>query len=701
MKKKPSSFSLKQINLLTQNGFFIILILLFFLYLYSYYLSIAFQKETKQSLLIHHQKIELTGNIYAAMQKRNFLLSQMFQATDVFERDALFQELYHQGSVFITARDKLLKIGLLPKEQAIFDRAKAEISKISPLISQTADLLMEDRVNEAGSLWNYNTYGYYLKASSIFNELIQIQNREAREKLYELETNFVKKLTISMLFISFAFLIGLALTFLISKQLKRNTRQIHKLNRSLEQKVKNRTLNLEKANQQLLEEVLAKEKTQKSLEKLAHYDTLTKLPNRAYFNETLTRCLQNSNRQNTLFSLLFIDLDRFKAVNDLLGHDVGDELLKQVSQRLLNCTRQGDFTARIGGDEFTIIANNTKTRDATQILAQRIIKSLTEVFNLFENEAFIGCSIGIAMYPLDASDIQTLIKKADTAMYYVKEEGRNNYAFYHQRMSDAIEKELCLNNALHSAITNKELINYYQPILDMHKNTITGVEILLRWNAPNDQKQLTAVEFIRCLEKTNAICEVGFHSLKTACLEFKQIEKEIGQLYALTFNVCARQILDKDFLYHFCEVIEETGYDYQLIEIDITESVLIENHQAAIKAIDFLRKKGVSIALDNFKAGFPILEDLERFPIDSVKINRHFFQNESKTTSAIIMESVVKLAHKIELTVLAKAVENQEEFNYLARLGCDLYQGNYACPVSSSKEIISYIKKIEASIIQS
>ena len=687
---KPASFLNN--HLFARNGFFAILSLLTILFFISYFVTNYFQQQSDDVSLIFNKKIAQTNILYSVTQKRSLLLTTMFNTIDMFELDELYQKINDQASLFIKAKKKLLDIGLTDEEKIIFLAAQKETQKLSPIIVNTAEYLINDEYLEAIKLWNIQTLAIHVKATRLYQELIQNQQKQIKEQLAAIEAKRFKILSIINFLSITTFIVGLFLSILFSRKIKENNHKITALNASLEAKVHKRTLKLKETNQKLEQEIIKTEESKKKLQYIAHYDSLTKLPNRAFFTKQLKQAFIAAKKQQKSFALLFIDLDRFKIINDTLGHDMGDLLLQQVSNRLRSCIRQGDFIARIGGDEFTIIANNITNKKQIKYLSQRIIDQLSTAYELNNQQIQSGCSVGIAVYPTDAQDPQMLTKKADTAMYYIKETGRNDYAFYQADMSIKMEKELQFIGQLQGAIIENKLINHYQPIFNIKENKITGVEILLRWK---DEKLDTSTnQLISSLEKSGDIYSVGLISIDRACIEFQKFYKETGILLNLTFNLTTRQIKNPNFIHDFCEIIESSQYPYHAIEIDITESLLFDDDQSVLDTISKLRNKGILFALDDFSSTVISLQQLQHFPVDTLKLTRSFFKNnQCDPQNVIIIEAIIRLGHSLELNIIAKAVETPKERDYIIQLNCDAYQGNIITPAIGLDELKPFILK--------
>ncbi len=428
---------------------------------------------------------------------------------------------------------------------------------------------------------------------------------------------------------------------------------------------------------QRLRHILANQRAEKQIKHLAYHDTLTGLPNRVLFHDRLQQALSHAVREEHPMGVMFLDLDRFKIINDTLGHDVGDELLKAVSQRLINCIRQGDTVVRLGGDEFTIILPViTKAEDAA-FVAQKILVTLAEPFLLNHQELHITSSIGISLYPNDGTNTQTLIKNADIAMYRAKDLGKNNYQFYTADMNSRALETINLENALRHALERNELLLHYQPQIDIRTGRIVGVEALVRWQHP-EFGLVSPVKFIPIAEETNLIIPIGEWVLRTACEQGVRW-RELGlPVWRMAVNLSARQFRHQDLLQPIRRILQETGFDPHHLELEITESLIMQGAGKTIAILEALDEMGIRLSLDDFGTGYSSLSYLKRFPIDTVKIDRSFVRDiHTDPNDAAITSAIIAMAHSLRLSVIAEGVETEEQLAFLRERNCNEYQGYY------------------------
>lgn len=409
---------------------------------------------------------------------------------------------------------------------------------------------------------------------------------------------------------------------------------------------------------------------ERQIQQLAGQDELSRLPNRRTFDLRLDQELAQLGRVRAGVAVLLLDLDRFKAVNDTYGHNAGDELIRQVAQRLSTILRGGDTVARLGGDEFGIIQANVTGPAASAALGQRILDALTEPFALSGVSVTIGCSIGIAHAPTDGRDRGTLLRLADTALYQAKNEGRNRYSFFEPQMNRALHVKRMVEEDLRNAIARDELLLHYQPQVSIDGTTIVGVEALVRWPHP-EHGMIPPSEFIGIAEERGLIVPLSEWVLRRACQEARRWPQ-----LKLAVNVSPIQFRHKDFVTSVIRILDETGFEPARLELELTEGVVVEDADAAENAMMDLRAHGVSLALDDFGTGYSSLIYLRRFAFDKIKIDRSFLEYmESTGESAILVHSVVHLGRALGLRVCAEGVETTEQHRFLQAVGCHELQG--------------------------
>lgn len=423
-------------------------------------------------------------------------------------------------------------------------------------------------------------------------------------------------------------------------------------------------------------DVTEKKQSEQRLAYLAQYDSLTGLPNRNLFRDRFTQAMARAARGEQLVALMFLDLDHFKGINDSLGHDVGDMLLKAVAERLSGCVRQSDTVARLGGDEFTVILEGRASVDHVTVVAQKIIESMMPVFKLGEIEVFITTSVGIVLYDgLVECDTETLIKNADTAMYHAKEHGRNNYQMYTSKMHDKSFERLTAENNLRRALEKNEMVLHYQPQIDLKTGVINGFEALLRWK-PEHSDLVMPADFIGVAEETGLIVAIGEWVLETVCRQNKAWQDAGLQPLKVSVNLSAQQLKQAKLTKTIQRILSETGMDPCYLDLEITEGYLMETIQITSSVLAELKAMGISISIDDFGTGYSSLSYLKHFPLDTLKIDKSFVCNiTSNPHDAAIATTIITLAHSLGLKVIAEGVETEKQFNFLRDKGCDGMQG--------------------------
>ncbi|HEY9698740.1 MAG TPA: EAL domain-containing protein [Trichocoleus sp.] len=419
--------------------------------------------------------------------------------------------------------------------------------------------------------------------------------------------------------------------------------------------------------------------TQKRVESMIRYqashDSLTKLPNRLLFNQQLSLAIIHAQQQDEMVGVAFLDLDRFKTINDTLGHALGDQLLQQVADRLQNCLRHCDAIARWGGDEFTLLLPHLNSAEEITRISQRILDQLRVPFMLEEQELYVTASLGIALAPYDGEDAEMLLKNADAAMYQAKQQGKNTYQLYFEEMGMKVRQQLTLEGDLRRALMRGELMLYYQPQIDIRTGRIFGLEALIRWNHP-DLGFISPAQFIPLAEETGLICAVGDWVLQTACSQH-QIWKAAGlPPIQIAINLSAQQFQQVDLVNSIIDTLKATQVDPRYLEVEITESAAMKNVDFTILTLQHLEEIGVQIAMDDFGTGYSSLNALKHFPLHTLKIDRSFVRDAVHDVSdAAIAKAIVALGKGLGLKVLAEGVETQAQLEWLRAIECDSAQG--------------------------
>jgi diguanylate cyclase (GGDEF)-like protein len=432
---------------------------------------------------------------------------------------------------------------------------------------------------------------------------------------------------------------------------------------------------------------IERKRYQVQLEHQANYDALTGLPNRNLLHDRLRRSVYAQRMPRTV-AVVFIDLDHFKFVNDSLGHSIGDELLKAMAERLRLMLRDGDTVARLGGDEFVLILNDQSSEEVIYRAMQRITAELAQPIEIDGKELVVTCSAGISLYPQDGPDVDTLLKNADAAMYRAKEHGRNNFQFYTAEMNERVNERLALENALRRAIERNELLLHYQRRVDLRSGAIIGAEALVRWMHP-EWGLVHPARFIPLAEETGLIVPIGEFVLREACRQARAWIDEGLKPGVVSVNLSARQFRQEGLVRRVSRVLVDTGLDPQHLEMELTESTVMHNVDAAIATLQGLKSLGLSLSVDDFGTGYSSLAYLKNLPLDKLKIDRSFVRDigaGAEANEGVLAQAIISLGHNLNLHVVAEGVETDAQVRFLRKHKCDEVQGYfYGEPVEPAR----------------
>ncbi len=438
-------------------------------------------------------------------------------------------------------------------------------------------------------------------------------------------------------------------------------------------------------------DITARKKSEELLEYMSNHDYLTDLPNRIFFEKQMKYAIEKSNLTNSHMALLYLDLDNFKMVNDSLGHDIGDLLLKQVSNILQNTTRIGDFVARLGGDEFAIILTALKKPDYAAKVAQDILDKLRQIFNLDGSKVYANASIGIAVYPNSGKDAVSLVKNADCAMYNAKSRGKNQYSFYSQELSEQNNINLLITNGLRNVPQNQQLFLEYQPIIDLGIERCCGIEALLRWDHP----QLGLVppsKFLPFAQDAGIMPKIGSFVLNQAIADFKHLD--IGNSWFISINVCADELDGAKTITTILDLLKTNQIEPHRFILELTETSLMQRPDETIKKLKRLDEEGGLVAVDDFGIGYSSLSYLKRLPVFILKIDKFFADGIGKNIhDEIIIESIIHLGHSLGFRIVAEGIETQEQVDFLKRLHCDYIQGYFYSKPLPFDKLKAYAKE--------
>jgi diguanylate cyclase (GGDEF)-like protein len=457
-----------------------------------------------------------------------------------------------------------------------------------------------------------------------------------------------------------------------------NERIVRRQVETLEQVVSARTQGLETANKQLRH--------------LATHDALTGLPNRVLMDDRISQCIVLAERQGQTFAVVLLDLDRFKLVNDSLGHRAGDELLKEVAQRLKSVVRDVDTVARLGGDEFVLIVTPSPEREGPQQVAKRIIDVMQAPVRIAGIEIHTSPSIGIAFYPQDATTIETLLANADAAMYCAKQRGRNNFQCFMPGMNTATQEKVRMESDMRIALEQKQFELHYQPKVNTATGVMHGAEALLRWRHPV-RGPISPAEFIPLAEECGLIGAIGVWVMREACRQARAWQVQGLPSLRIAVNLSPSQFRQSDIVTMIRSALDDAGLEARFLEVELTESAVMSDPEESIAILEKLSTMGVLVSVDDFGTGYSSMSYLRRFPIDKLKIDRGFINEvTSRSEDASIVRAIVSLAHSLKLKVVAEGVESTEQLEFLKTLGCDQYQGFHFSPALPASQFEALVR---------
>jgi diguanylate cyclase (GGDEF)-like protein len=440
-----------------------------------------------------------------------------------------------------------------------------------------------------------------------------------------------------------------------------------------------------------------RKRAEERIQYMATHDALTALPNRVMFSQLLSHEIQVAQRYRRSFAVMFIDLDRFKIVNDTLGHEAGDKLLQEIGARFKACLRASDVVSRLGGDEFVVLLQEVSNADQVTLAARKILSAAMKPIAIMGQECRVTASIGVSMYPTDAKDEQSLMKNADIAMYLAKEGGKNNFQFFSEDIKKHSLERLALESSLRHALEREEFSLHYQAKLDLNTKKINGVEALLRWQHP-DLGMVAPAQFIPVAEETGLIVPIGKWVLRTACAQNLAWQREGLPPVCVAVNLSARQFADDALVTDIAAALKESGMKPELLELELTESMVMQNHERATKVLAAIKQMGVRISLADFGVGYSLLAQIKRYPIDTLKVDRSFIRDlEGNVEDRAITEAIIAMGKTLSLTVVAEGVETREQQAFLADHACDAMQGFYFSKPIGGDQFAEFLRQHLAS----
>lgn len=597
----------------------------------------ATEANLKTVVDVHMRKQELTKAMVVSARERTLNLFRMVETDDPFERDELFLHYGRNAGDFIRARTELLALPLSDSERELIAQQGRLTTIAVPIQDRVIELINADDYPASEAVLMREAVPAQNRVLEVLSRLdAETQKLAAEASLKATRAHEVARFWIYTLS-GFAVLLGAAVAFASIYYTARAGRE---------------------------------------REHMATHDALTGLPNRVLFMDRLEQTLVRTHRSGLMVGVLFIDIDRFKLVNDTLGHAGGDRLICEVAVRLRKTVREGDIVARLGGDEFVvIIADAGKINDVLRAV-EKIIAGVSEPYRIDEREIFSTCSIGVSLYPHDGGNSEELIKNADTAMYHAKRNGRNRFQLYDKAMNAMAEERLQMETDLHYALERGEFVFHYQPQLDLESGRIQAVEALLRWEHPR-RGLLKPADFLELLDETGQILDVGRKLLVDACRQASSWHAEGHSNLGVAVNVSGREFWHEALVSNVRAALETSGLPPQFLQLELTEGIFMQDMDKAVGRILSLKALGVSIAVDDFGTGYSSLAHLKRFPLDCLKIDRYFVKDlqEARINEAFI-DSILALCKGLHLDSVAEGVENLQQLEQLRGLGCQAVQGD-------------------------
>lgn len=585
---------------------------------------------------VHMRKQNLTKTMVVAARERTMIMFMLTKIGDAFERDALLMQFHQKGSEFVTARRALLDMPLSPRERELIAQQRDLIAIAQPIQAQVIDLIGAEFTQEAADLVLKQAIPAQDSVLAVLSQLDAEAQRVAlvaSRKAYE--DHGVSRMWLYLLS-GIALLVG----FVVAAVVLRYTSRIGR-----------------------------------EREHLATQDALTGLPNRMLLEDRLEQALVRGKRRGHLVGVMFIDLDRFKRVNDTLGHASGDQLISEVARRLRGVTRAEDTVARLGGDEFVVVVSDAGTAGHILQVAEKIRAAMAAPYMVAGRELFCSSSIGISVYPNDGTDSSGLLKNADTAMYHAKSAGRNRFELYDAAMNSMAEERLQLETDLHYAMERSEFVLYYQPQINLETGRIHAVEALIRWNHPA-KGVLAPAAFLETLEETGEIVSVGRRLLVAACRQAASWHAAGFTDLGIAVNISSKEFWHTSLISSVRTALVRSGLSPRSLQLELTEGIFMEDIDSAIDRVNALKALGVAVAVDDFGTGYSSLAHLKRFPLDVLKID-HYFVGELPTSSVneALVRSILALCEDLGLEAVAEGVDSRQQLDCLRKLGCRLVQG--------------------------
>jgi diguanylate cyclase (GGDEF)-like protein len=596
---------------------------------------------------VHMRKQNLTHTMVVAARERSMVMLMLTRVTDPFERDDLLTLFYDNGSRFAAARLALLEQTLSGRERALLAEQGRLTAVAVPLQDQVMALLTADHTRAAAEIVLDQAIPAQNAVMHVLSQLdAECQRAAAAASRQAREDQRVARLWMYLLSAA-ALLAGVLVAAAVFAYATRISRE---------------------------------------REQIATHDGLTGLPNRTLFMDRLEQSLIRAKRQQTMVGVMFVDLDRFKRVNDTLGHGNGDALICEVARRLRAAVRAEDIVARFGGDEFVVVVGDVATLNAILQVVEKMLATVVQPHRVAGREIFCSCSVGVSVYPNDGVTSADLLRHADAAMYHAKHAGRNRFQLYDAAMNALAAERLQLETDLHYAQARGELVFHYQPQLDLASGRIHGVEALLRWNHPT-RGLLGPAAFLGLLEETGGIVDVGRALLLAACRQTAAWHAAGAAGLRVAVNLSGKEFWHEDLVAGVRDALAQSALAPACLQLELTEGIFMEDIDAAVERILALKALGVAVAVDDFGTGYSSLAYLKRFPIDTLKIDRYFVREIDVPASEALVSAILALCKGLDLGAVAEGVETREQLESLRRLGCRVIQGHYVSPPVAAEAV--------------
>lgn len=609
-------------------------------------------RNLNQVVDVHMLKQNLTRSMVIDARERTMGLLMMAQIEDPFERDELLMQFHKHGGAFAAARQALLALPLSDRERQLVDRQCELTRQAVPVQNQVIDLLSLDRTRHAAELVLHEANP---AQSKVLDTLAQLDAETQRAALAASQKAHEDHAAARLLILTLsgaALLVGLlvaAVVFYFAARISREREQ------------------------------------------LATHDALTGLPNRMLFKDRLEQSLIRAKRHQTLVGVMFIDLDRFKRVNDTLGHASGDLLICEVARRLRQTVRSDDIVARLGGDEFVVVINDVVALNPILQVVEKMLAVVTEPYKLEGREIFSSCSIGVSVFPSDGTTSSDLLKHADTAMYHAKNNGRNRFQLYNAAMNAMAEERLQIETDLHYAKERGEFIFHYQPQLNLERGRIHAVEALIRWQHPK-RGLLAPADFLGMLEETGEIVSVGRLLLLAACQQTARWQAAGFPDLEVAVNLSGKEFRHDTLIDNVRDALERSGLPPHSLQLELTEGIFMDDVDTAVDRIQALKALGISVSVDDFGTGYSSLAHLKRFPLDVLKIDRYFVKDiHHAPANETVVSSILALCKGLNLGTVAEGVENREQLESLRNLGCQIVQGYFISRPVPAEDILALL----------